>query len=58
MKGSKEGIGGTAHSATPSPPGELMSSFRARCILAYKVAHRYDAWTLMLGEVEDKRGKG
>ena len=57
MRGSKEGVRGTARSVTPSPPGELVSSFRVS-ILAYKIAHRYDAGTLMLGEVEDKRRKG
>ena len=57
MRGSKEGVRGTARSVIPSPPGELVSSFRVS-ILAYKIAHRYDAGTLMLGEVEDKRRKG
>ena len=43
-----------------SPPLHLVSSCHlSGCsILAYKIAHRYDAGTLMLGEVEDKRRKG
>ena len=43
-----------------SPPLHLVSSchLSGYSILAYKIAHRYDAGTLMLGEVEDKRRKG